>query len=363
MDAAHTPPDRYQLAEEALTEALEQEEPEAQASGQTRARRLLQWMLGSRELATLAVCILLFALFTAGNPRYASVNIILDIARRLTPIALLAIGMTFLMVSGELDISIGANFGFCSILLGQLASEQHHDPWLSMVIVVLVGLAIGTINGLAVTLVGLPSFIATLGMLAALRGLGNALTGGVGTYAKDTEQSFYTFMSGTLPGTRIPNSFTIMLVCLLIGALVLGKTKFGSDVYATGGNVEAARNNGIDTRRTKLICFMLTGLLGGLTGAMQFGWVQYSPGNSGIGFELQVIAAAIIGGVGLFGGRGTVIGSFLGGVILSMLTSGLIMIGVKDYWDGVLSGLVIVATVGLDLLVRRGAARALEQAA
>jgi ribose transport system permease protein len=213
-----------------------------------------------------------------------------------------------------------------------------------------------------VTRLSVPSFIATLGMLAALRGAGNALSGGVQTYAKNTDQFFYHFFNGNFPGTRIPNMFVVMLILTLLAAVVLATTKFGSDVYATGGNAEAARNNGIATRRVKMVCFVLVGGLAGLAGAIQFGYIQYVPGNAGVGFELQVIAAAVIGGVGLFGGRGTILGSLLGAVILAELTSGLVMIGARDYWDGVAAGVVIVVAVALDELLRRGAARTLARA-
>jgi ribose transport system permease protein len=313
----------------------------------------------SRVLATLAVVIILFVFFTIGNPNYASANILIGIARRITPIGIMAVGMTFLLISGELDLSIGAIFGFCSVLIGQLASERQWDPWLSMGIVILVGLLIGTINGALVTRIGLPSFIATLGMLAALRGASNAVSAGVGTYAKNPEHIFYVFFNGNLLDTRIPNQFIIMLIVTIIGAIILATTKFGSDVYATGGNADAARNNGIATKRVKMVCFMLTGALCGLAGAIQFAYLQYVPGNTGVGFELQVIAAVIIGGVGLYGGRGTVVGGLLGAIILAELTSGLVMIGVKDYWDGVAAGIVIVVAVAMDTLLRRGAAHSL----
>ncbi len=266
----------------------------------------------SRELVTLAVVIVLFLFFTAGNHRFASVNILVGIARRITPIGILSIGITILLIAGELDLSVSASFGFGSVLIGQLASEHHWDPSLSMAIAVVAGLMIGAFNGTVVTWLGVPSFIATLGMLAALRGAGNALSGGVQTFAKNTDHLFYHFSNGNLPGTRIPNMFLVMLILTLIAAVILATTKFASDVYATGGNAEAARNNGIATRRGKMVCFVLVGGLAGLAGAFQFGYIQYVPGNAGVGFELQVIAAAVIGGVGLFGGRGTILGSLLG---------------------------------------------------
>jgi ribose transport system permease protein len=357
---APAPDDRFAGVEDVLTAALERDDEQA-VRAVSRREALLGRLVARRELTTLVVCLLLFAFFTAGNPRYASPDILIGIARRIAPIGIMAVGMTFLLIAGELDLSIGAIFGFGAVLLGELASQEHRDPWLSSLVVLLVCTALGGVNAVLVTRFGLASFIATLGMLAGLRGASNAITGGVGTYAKDTDQLFYVIMSGNVPGTRIPDSFVIMAVIMAIGAVVLAATKFGSDVYATGGNAEAARNNGIRTRHVKFACFVLMGLLCGIAGVMQFGWLQYAPGNTGVGIELQVIAATIIGGVGLFGGRGTVLGSLLGGLILAMLTSGLVMIGMRDYWDGVAAGVVIVVSVGLEQLVRGGASRSLSQ--
>ena len=362
-DAQQPPRDDFGAADDVVTGFLLTERDDANIAPPTRWQRILARIVTSRELVTLAVVVILFVFFTLGNPRFASVNILVGIARRITPIGILSIGMTFLLIAGELDLSVGASFGFGSVLIGQLASEHHWDPWLSMAVVIAVGLLIGAFNGTVVTRLGVPSFIVTLGMLAALRGAGNALSGGVQTYAKNTDQFFYHFFNGNVPGTRIPNMFLVMLILTLIGALILATTKFASDVYATGGNAEAARNNGIATRRVKMICFVLVGGLAGLAGAIQFGYIQYVPGNAGVGFELQVIAAAVIGGVGLFGGRGTILGSLLGAVILAELTSGLVMIGARDYWDGVAAGVVIVVAVALDELLRRGAARTLARAA
>ncbi|MHB8630260.1 MAG: ABC transporter permease, partial [Aggregatilineales bacterium] len=238
-------------------------------------------------------------------------------------------------------------------------------------------LLIGTINGLLVTRVKLPAFIVTLGMLAVLRGIANALSGGL-SYEVPTgiNNSFYQVFGGDipLPGIRLPgntsdnpfvlpNQVIIMLIVTIIGGIVLARTRFGSNVYATGGDAEAARNNGINTGRIKLICFILTGGLCALTGALQYGRTEMAPFSVQTGLELQVIAACIIGGVGLFGGRGTIFGSFIGVVFLSMLPAGLIMVGVQNFWQGVVLGAVILSAAGLDLIVRRAASRLLGRTA
>jgi ribose transport system permease protein len=153
----------------------------------------------------------------------------------------------------------------------------------------------------------------------------------------------------------MPDLALWMTGVMLAGGIVLAKTRFGYSVYATGGNVETAMYNGISTRRVKLICFVISGGLCGLIAALLFGWIGIAPYNTGNDFELRVIAAVVLGGTGLFGGRGSILGTFIGTLLLGMLSNGLVLLGVRQFWDGVVSGFVILAAAGLDLVVRRNA--------
>jgi ribose/xylose/arabinose/galactoside ABC-type transport system permease subunit len=279
--------------------------------------------------------------------------------RTMPNIGIVAVGMTYLFIARELDLSVGSHLAFATTFMAFLTVKRDMDPWLAAGVVILIGIGIGTINGLAVTRFGVPSFIFTLGGLAALRGAASVLSGGITMMVDDTTTSFYRFIGGNTLGTPIPNQFIMMLVIMFIGGIILGKSKFGSNIYATGGDLEAAKNNGIATQRVKLICFALTGALSAVAGIFLFARLGMAPGDTGSGFELQVIAAIIIGGVGLYGGRGTIVGGFIGIVIFVMLTSGLILIGVKEFWDGIVSGVVILIAAGLDLVVRRSASRSL----
>src|SRR5439155_8559193 len=147
MGSATTDPeDQFGGVEDILTAALGRED-EPGGPGPTRRQALLGRLVARRELTTVIVCLLLFAFFTAGNPRYASPDILIGIARRIAPIGVMAVGMTYLLIAGELDLSIGSNFGFCAVLLGELASQEHRDPWLSSAIVLVAGVAIGALNG------------------------------------------------------------------------------------------------------------------------------------------------------------------------------------------------------------------------
>lgn len=363
--------DQFRASEDYLSGVIEAE-PEIAEGELSRLQEFLSRLLTSRELAILLVTIAVFVLFWVINDRFVSQNNLTGILRRMPTIGIVAVGMTLLLIAGEIDLSVGTSAGLCATIIAISFDRWAIDPWGGLILVIGIGALIGTINGLLVTRVKLPAFIATLGMLAALRGIANALSGGLGYDARRAiEHSFFQTLGGNivLPGVNpdrpilIPNQFIIMLLVMVFGGILLAKTRFGSDVYSTGGDAEAARNNGINTGRVKLICFILTGALCGLTGALMYSRTASAPVSAGAGLELQVIAAAIIGGVGLFGGRGTIFGSAIGVVFLSMLPAGLIMIGVQDFWEGFVLGMVILFAAGLDLVVRRTAARVLGRAA
>jgi ribose transport system permease protein len=330
--------------------------------GDTRARGRLHRLMTNRDVAILVVAILLFIFFAVMGKRFLTEFTMVDIARRASILGILAVGMTFLFVAGELDLSIGSHYGFLLILMSYQNEKLAIDPSVAALVVILIGMGIGSINGFIVTRIGLPSFITTLGMLALLRGASNAISSGYPIPAKNTSLPFYQIIRASFPGTPIPNMFVVMLVVMAIGAVILARTKFGSDVYSTGGNPVAARSSGIDTARVKFRCFVAMGGLCGLAAAMLFGRIGLAPLSAGVNLELQVIAAIIVGGVGLFGGRGTIFGSFIGVLVISMITSGLILMGVQQYWDGVATGAVILVAVGLNLVVRGGTTGRLAEA-
>jgi ribose transport system permease protein len=351
---AETPRDGYSRAEDVLTDAVEAED-ETRIAEKSGWRSYVGRLFVSRDLVIFAVAVLMFAFFALANRKFVSVNNLTGILRTIPPIGYIAVGETLVFICGEIDLSVGANYGFVMTVVGTMVIQGNFDPWLASAIVVLLGTFVGLINGVLVTRVGLPSFIVTLGMLAILRGTANSITGGLNySIPPDNTSPFFSLFGGTIPGTRIPNIFIFMLIFMSIAGWILAKTRFGSHVYATGGDEEAARNNGIDTRRIKLTCFVVTGFMCGLCGAIMFGKLGDTPVSAGSGFELLVIAAIIIGGVGLFGGRGTMFGSFVGTLILGMLSPGLTLIGVKNFWDGVAAGAVILVAAGTDVIGRRG---------
>jgi ribose transport system permease protein len=353
--------DGFSRADDVLTAAIEAETepPVADRSGW---RAYVGRLFVSRDLVIFLVAAVLFAFFALMNRKFVSVNNLTGILRTIPPIGMIAVGETLVFICGEIDLSVGASYGFVMTVVGTMVIQWKFDPWLASAVVIFLGTFVGLINGLLVTRVGLPSFIVTLGMLAVLRGTANSITGGLNYSITDNTDPFFAFFGGTLFDTRIPNIFLLMVAIMLVGGWILARTRFGSHVYATGGDEEAARNNGIDTRRIKLTCFVATGFICGLCGAIMFGKLGDTPVSAGSGFELLVIAAIIIGGVGLFGGRGTMFGSFVGTLILGMLSPGLTLIGIKNFWDGVASGIVILVAAGIDLIGRRGGMAMLNRA-
>jgi ribose/xylose/arabinose/galactoside ABC-type transport system permease subunit len=242
------------------------------------------------------------------------------------------------------------------VLLGIVVSRFGIDPWLGAVTVIILGGVLGGLNGAIVTRFGIPSFIVTLAMLTAYRSAALILSGDKPSVTQGTG-SFYALTGGSIG--PVPWLIVWMLVVGAIGGLILSTWKFGYHVYATGGNLEAARNSGIRTARVKVICFGLTGGLCGLIAALLWGYLHTAAPVTGTGFEFRVIGSVIVGGVLLSGGRGTVYGSLMGAVIIGMITSGLVLMGFSQDIGDVATGALIVVVGALDLLTRRAASRGL----
>lgn len=318
--------------------------------------RLLARLLATREIGIVVVTAFAFAFFALAAPRFLTVHNMVGIVRESSLLCILAVGMTYLLVAGEFDLSVGAHYGFLVTVIAYLTVLHGVNPWVSGLLAIVLGVAVGTMNGILVTYFKIQSFIATLGSMAVLRGAANLVSGGYPISARSENSTFYRWIGGRF-ALALPNLSLIMVLALLLGGVVLARTRFGYWLYATGGDEEGARFNGIGTQNIKLVCFALTGGLCGVIASLMFGWIALAPYNTGTGFELRVIAAAIIGGTGLFGGRGTILGTCMGAILLGTLTNGLILLNVRQFWDGIATGVLILMVAALDLLVRRGAAR------
>jgi ribose transport system permease protein len=335
-------------------EVLDQLQPdEAPTAGPTLWQRLGD----SPNVAITLVALLVFGFFALTTDTFLTEFNLINILRNAALIGIVAVGMTYLLIAGEIDLSVGSVFGFLTVIMGLLVVEVGLNPWLAMVGAIAVGAVIGAINGLIRTRIGIPSFIVTLAMLVAYRS-GALIASAERPLTTRGRTPFYEFTGGELFGI-LPWHVLWMLAIMALGGLVLARTRFGYHLYATGGNLEAARLAGIDTDRVKLAAFVLTGALCGVIGALLFGYLRVAEPTTGTGFEFRVIGAVIVGGVALTGGRGTIYGGLIGALIISMITSGLVLLGFSQDVGDIATGALIIAAGTIGLLVRRAAARRL----
>jgi ribose transport system permease protein len=344
----------YDDVEDTLTSALEKE-----TGGLTQTSRQSFWsgLLQSRSLATSAAGIVLFVAFSLATPLFLTGDNLFNMVRNITFTAIVAVGMTYLLVAGEIDLSVGSTYGFLTMVMGILVARQQFDPWLAMLAIIAIGALIGLVNGLIVTRIGIPSFIVTLAMLTAYRSLAIVVSNQLPVNV-DPTGLFYDVTGGYIGGT-FPWLIVWLAVIVVIGGFILSRTKFGAHIYATGGSVEAARNSGINVRRIKTACFVITSALCAVVAALLIGYLHIAAPITGTGFEFRVIGAVIVGGVALRGGRGTVYGSFMGAIIIGMITSGLVLLGFSQYWGDIVTGLLIVVTGALNVYLRHAGARSL----
>jgi ribose transport system permease protein len=304
-----------------------------------------------RQIAITAVAVVLFVFFSIAAQNFFELSNILNIGIYVAFTAIVGVGMTFLFIAGEFDISVGTNYGLGTIIFGLLVVNHSYNLWVAAIVVIAISGGIGLVNGLVTTVVGVPSFIVTLGMYSVLNGLALVLSGGFPiTFPTTLHSTFIAVSSGTVLG--IPAQVLWMAAALIIGGSVLKFTPFGYHVYAVGGNSRAARASGIRTERVKILCFIITGALCGLIAAIQTGWLQTSSPTTGPGFELQVIGAVIIGGVAIQGGEGNVYGTFIGAVILGMLDTGIVLMGVDGNYTELFIGVIIISAASVDVVIR-----------
>ncbi len=322
-------------------------------AGPRGLRDSLQALLRMREFSILSATILLFIALSLATPLFPQLDNILLVARQISILAVIATGVTFLFISGEIDLSIGSIYGFLGIVLASLIAKFELNPWLALLVVVILGAAIGLVNGTVTTRFGIPSFIVTLGMLSILRGGALLASGGWPVMIKlPRDDPFLNITSGHVGGL-VPTQVFWMIGVMAIGGFVLSKTRFGSHVYATGGNQEAAILAGINTKWVKTINFMITGALCGIAAALLLGQHRNAFPLTGTGYELDIIAAVVIGGTPLFGGAGSILGTFLGAAVLGMITNGLVLLGASAYFEPVAKGSIIVAAILVDTLIRK----------
>jgi len=314
----------------------------------------LRSLVAARETGVLLALLVICVFLTFGTNSFLTVRNLLNVGRQISLLGMMAIGMTFVLVCREVDLSVGSTYAISGLVTGMLIIRGSTlVPALSAGLAL--GTAIGTINGLLSTYGKLPSFIATLGMLSVVRGTALLITDGQPVTVDTTQggrpevvNQFYELGQGQLFGL-IPMLLVCFLIVAAIAGFVLAKTTFGFRVYAVGGSEKAARLSGIQVSQTKILTFGLMGLLSGFAGILSLAFLPSGQaGRTGVGLELDVIAAAIVGGASLSGGEGTILGTIFGTLIIGILRNGLVLLSISPFWQTTVIGLVIISAVGLD---------------
>jgi ribose transport system permease protein len=269
----------------------------------------------------------------------------LNILTAVSVIGIIAAPATLLLVAGQFDLSVGSGTAFTGVMLAYLVAQHDFPLWSGVLIVLACGLGIGLINGFFVTVVGVNALITTLGMLAVLSGLGKVVSGG-----QTLIMNGFSGLGTSRPFWNIPTPVLILVLICAVFWYIMRYTVFGRSMYAIGANPAAARLTGVRSRRLIFVGFLLSGLctaLGGLILTSQLG--AASP-NAGGGYELQVVTAVILGGASLAGGRGTILGTVLGLLIIGVLNNGLILLNVDPFYQQVAQGALLIAAVSFDQL-------------
>jgi ribose transport system permease protein len=307
---------------------------------------LLRWDAMGALIATIA----LVAITGLLRPEFLTVPQLLDVAQSAVYVGLLAGGLSFLLAMRELDLSVGSTFAL-TLTGSALLMQGGLNPWLAAGAGVVAGALLGLNNAIIVHIVSIPTIVASLATLSLYRGLALALSGGQQVTELPFESSFFQVLGGRTLG--IPSAVWVLVFVTILLTVLLRHTAFGYRVRSIGSNPEAAVFAGISVARTRTQVLVLVGALAGLAGVLGLAFFASGDPNIGVGLELQAIAAAIIGGTALRGGKATVVGAVIGGFLLSVVTSALAYFDIPANWNAFATGTVILAAVSVDGILRR----------
>ena len=292
-------------------------------------------------VVSLLLLILFFSLVTDNFFSFVTLTTILN---QLPALTIVTVGMTLVLIVGGIDLSVGSVLGFSATVVGVALLNWGLPLYAACLLAIGTGILCGSMNGILVAYLSLPSFIVTLGMLEMARGMAYITTNSQTMYIGASIQK----LALPIAGTGVSVALIFALATVIVGQFILTKTVMGRYITATGTNARAARMSGIDTRRYRLLVLAVSGALAGLGGVFNAAYLGSADPNAGSGLELAAIAAAVIGGTSLMGGRGTVIGAFAGVLIVAVLQNGLAQVGVSEPAKRLITGGVIIIAVFLD---------------
>jgi ribose transport system permease protein len=308
-----------------------------------------------QQLLAFASLIAIVVFFAVANERFLTWSNVTGIMLAATVTGLLALGTTFVIITGGIDLSIGTGMTLCAVMTGVFLTYWGLPLWLGVILAILFGGMLGAINGVNVAVLKIPPFIATLAMMLVAAGLSLVISGTAPIYFKGTPGFVQVATGSLIPGIRFPNGVLIFIVVAIIAGVVLKKTLLGRYTFSIGSNEEATALSGVNVTGWKIAIYTFAGLFTGLAGVMLASRLSSAQPALGLGYELEAIAAVVIGGTSLQGGKGSIVGTVIGALIMAVLTNGLRIMSIPQEWQSVAVGCVILIAVYLDILRRRNA--------
>lgn len=302
-----------------------------------------------KEHAIWIVLVVLVIGFTVANPRFVNPSNIFTLLRQVAVFGIASIGMTFVILLADIDLSIGSIMSFVNIVCAYLMVNAGVNWILATIITLVLSTLVGVLNGFMVSTIGIPALIATFATQTAFSGLTYIICNGMPIYG--FTESFNVF--GQMYIGPVPVPVVIMIICFALGSFILNKTYFGRYFYAVGGNPEAAKLSGIRVGRVKYLVFALSGFFSGLAGIVLLSRTASGAPNAGTGYEFKVITCVVLGGVSVAGGSGKMSGVVAGTCIIGALTNGMVLMNIDSYTQNIVMGIVLALAVGFDCIQKK----------
>ncbi|MDQ0902503.1 ABC transporter permease [Paenibacillus sp. V4I7] len=311
----------------------------------------------AQKLLAFASLIMLVIIFSLSSSNFFQFNNFVAIMLSTAVIGVLALGSTFVIITSGIDLSVGTVMTFSSVMAGVIITTWDLPMPLGIIGGIATGAICGLISGLLVAKMKIPPFIATLAMMMVTKGLSLVISGTKPIYFNDTpafsQISMGSILNSIIPGFEIPNAILVFFGAAIIASIILSRTIIGRYNFALGSNEESTRLSGVNVDYWKIVIYSLTGVFSGIAGIMMASRLNSAQPALGSGYELEAIAAVVIGGTSLSGGKGSILGTVIGALIMSVLTNGLRILSVKQEWQTVIVGVVVVLAVYADMMRRR----------
>lgn len=299
------------------------------------------------------VLVIMLAFFSIVAKGFFSKTTFLNILRQVAVNGIAAVGMTLVIITGGIDISVGSIIGATSVFCAMMMTTLHIHPVLAVIITMLFGQLVGVLNGMMVYRIKIPPMIATLASMSILRGMAYIFSGGLPIY--NLPKNFTIIGQGYFIGIPVP--VIIMTICFAIGWFLLERTSYGRYVYCIGSNSEASRLSGINVGRIMISVYALSGMLASMAGIVYLSRVNSGQPKGGEGYEMDIITAVVLGGVSTTGGEGKIVRVVVGLLIMGVLMTGMTMMNIQEYYQRVVKGIVLIVAISYDIISQRRAAK------